>query len=100
MRSLSLRPARSPASKGEIVYRLQDFGLPPPCYPSYEASDFNPGRSISCRTHAHSQEAQLYVMNTVRTHYFDDINTSSQQRIIILGSSHCVRNFVVLTFYK
>ena len=34
-----------PLPKGEVVDRLQDFGLPPPCYPSYEASDSYPGRS-------------------------------------------------------
>src|SRR5262245_41060860 len=34
--------------KGDLVDRLQDFGFPPPCYPNYRASDFYPGRSVSC----------------------------------------------------
>ena len=29
--------------KGDVVDRFQKFGLPPPCYPSYGASDFCPG---------------------------------------------------------
>jgi hypothetical protein len=30
------------------VDRLQGLGFPPPCYPSYGASDCYPGRSVSC----------------------------------------------------
>src|SRR5262252_6098217 len=30
------------------VDRLQKFGFPPPCYPSYGASDSCPGRFVSC----------------------------------------------------
>jgi hypothetical protein len=29
--------------KGDVVDRFQKFGFPPPCYPSYGASDFCPG---------------------------------------------------------
>ena len=32
----------------DIVDRLQNFGFPPPCYPSYGAPGFYPGRSVSC----------------------------------------------------
>ena len=47
-RSLSLRPGDSHLPFGRSVDRLQSIGLPPPCYPSYGASDFCPGRSVSC----------------------------------------------------
>jgi hypothetical protein len=33
---------------GRLVDRLQSIGFPPPCYPSYGAPDFYPGRFISC----------------------------------------------------
>ena len=33
---------------GDVVDRLQGLGFPPPCYPSYEASDYCPGRPFSC----------------------------------------------------
>jgi hypothetical protein len=33
---------------GGFVDRLQDFGFPPPCYPSYGVADSFPGRTDSC----------------------------------------------------
>src|SRR5262245_66692112 len=41
-------PVTRDLPKGDLVDRLQDFGFPPPCYPNYRASDFYPGRSVSC----------------------------------------------------
>jgi hypothetical protein len=32
----------------DLVDRLQSLGFPPPCYPSYGASGFYPGRTFSC----------------------------------------------------
>src|SRR5271154_6417799 len=33
---------------GDVVDRLHGLGFPPPCYPSYGASDSCPGRPFSC----------------------------------------------------
>ena len=33
--------------KGDLVDRLQKFGFPPPCYPSYGAPDSYPGGTVS-----------------------------------------------------
>ena len=41
-------PATRSLPKGDLVDRLQDFDLSPPCYPNYGAPDFRPGRSTSC----------------------------------------------------
>ncbi len=34
--------------KEGFVDRLQNFGFPPPCYPSYGVADSYPGRTVSC----------------------------------------------------
>src|ERR1700733_6942940 len=36
-------PATRSLPKGDVVDRLQDFDLSPPCYPNYGAPDFCPG---------------------------------------------------------
>lgn len=46
-RSLSLRPTDSRFPLGILVDRLQNFGFPPPCYPSYGASDSYSGGTDS-----------------------------------------------------
>ncbi|WP_265017021.1 hypothetical protein [Wolbachia endosymbiont (group B) of Endotricha flammealis] len=40
MYSLSLRPGNSPLSYDNVVGRLQHFGFPPCCYPSYRIPTF------------------------------------------------------------
>ena len=41
-------PVTRDLPKGDLVDRLQSLGFPPPCYPSYGAPDFYPGRFVSC----------------------------------------------------
>ena len=45
---LDYRPMTCASPKETPVDRLQKFSFPPPCYPSYGASDSCPGRFISC----------------------------------------------------
>jgi hypothetical protein len=41
-------PVTRDLPQGDLVDGLQSLGFPPPCHPSYGASDFCPGRFDSC----------------------------------------------------
>jgi len=47
MRSLALRPGDSRSSSDDPVDGLQVIGFPPPCHPSYKASGFYLGGTVS-----------------------------------------------------